>query len=86
LRRLCQERRREQTFRLFEEYDLSGDGEISYEMLSERYALPVTDVNNALAWARREFRKIALEHLREICGSEEEFHREAQAVFGWNAR
>jgi hypothetical protein len=24
--------------------------------------------------------------LREICGSEEEFQREARAVFGWEAK
>jgi hypothetical protein len=86
LRSLCEARRREQAFRLFEDYDLSGDAEISYEVLSERYALPITNVTNALAWARREFRKIALERLREVCGSDEEFQREARAIFGWNAR
>jgi len=46
----------------------------------------VTDVTNALAWARREFRRGALERLREICGSEEEFQREARSVFGWEAK
>jgi hypothetical protein len=46
----------------------------------------VSDVTNALAWARREFRKIALGRLRELCGSEEEFHREARAAFGWDTK
>ena len=82
LRKLCSERERDRTFRLFEEYDLSGEPEISYEKLAVEYAIPVTDVTNALAWARREFRRIALERLREICGSDEEFQREARAVFG----
>lgn len=86
LRSLCEQRHRQQTFRLFEDYDLSGDSDISYEKLSERYALPVTDVTNSLAWARREFRQIALDRLREICGSEDEFRREAHAIFGWSAR
>ena len=85
LRELCSERERDRTFRLFEQYDLSGDAEISYEKLAAEYAIPVTDVTNALSWARREFRRIALERLREICGSDEEFHREARAVFGWVA-
>jgi RNA polymerase sigma factor (sigma-70 family) len=85
LRKFCVERERERKFRLFEEYDLSGDPDISYEKLAAEYAIPVTDVTNALSWARREFRRIALERLREICGSEEEFHREARAVFGWDA-
>ena len=82
LRKLCSEREGERTFRLFEDYDLSGDPEISYGKLAAEYAIPVTDVTNALAWARREFRRIALERLREICGSDEEFRREARAVFG----
>jgi len=85
LRRFCAERKRERTFRLFEEYDLAGDADISYDKLAAEYAIPVTDVTNALSWARREFRRIALERLRDICGSDEEFHREARAVFGSDA-
>jgi len=86
LRELCEQRERTRTFRLFEAYDLEGNEKISYEQLSNDYGLPVTDVTNALAWARREFRKIALDRLRELCGSEEEFHREARAAFGWDAK
>jgi len=86
LRELCEQRERTRTFRLFEAYDLEGNQKISYEQLSNDYGLPVTDVTNALAWARREFRKIALDRLRELCGSEEEFHREARAAFGWDAK
>ena len=82
LREFCTKRERERTFRLFEDYDLSGDPEVSYEKLAAEYAIPVTDVTNALSWARREFRRIALERLRELCGSDDEFHREARAVFG----
>jgi len=85
LRSFCAERERERTFRLFDEYDLAGDPDISYDKLAAVYAIPVTDVTNALSWARREFRRIALERLREICGSDEEFHREARAVFGSDA-
>jgi len=47
--------------------------------------IPVTDVTNALAWARREFRRMRSNVLREICGTEEEFQREARATFGWGA-
>lgn len=86
LRELCHARQHEQTFRLFEAYDLEGNDKISYEQLAKDYAIPVTDVTNALAWARREFRRIALVRLRELCGSEEEFQREARATFGGNAR
>jgi RNA polymerase sigma factor (sigma-70 family) len=85
LGKFCSERERDRTFSIFEEYDLSGNPEISYEKLAAEYAVSVTDVTNALSWARREFRKIALERLREICGCDEEFRREARAVFGWDA-
>jgi RNA polymerase sigma factor (sigma-70 family) len=86
LRKHCEANERERTFRLFEEYDLAGDENISYDKLAAEYGIPVTDVTNALAWARREFRRVALERLREICGSDEEFQREARAVFGWEAK
>jgi RNA polymerase sigma factor (sigma-70 family) len=86
LRQHCVERERERTFHLFEAYDLEGNEKISYDQLSKEYGIPVTDVTNALAWARREFRKIALERLRELCGSEEEFQREARAAFGWDSK
>jgi len=85
LRKLCEVRERERSFRLFEAYDLEGNDNISYEQLAQEYGIPVTDVTNALAWARREFRRIALESLREISGSEEEYQREARTVFGWQA-
>jgi RNA polymerase sigma factor (sigma-70 family) len=86
LRELCVEKERQRTFHLFEAYDLDGNKNISYEQLAHEYGIAVTDVTNALAWARREFRRIALERLRELCGSEEEFQREARAAFGWEAK
>jgi RNA polymerase sigma factor (sigma-70 family) len=86
LRKLCEQRERERTFRLFESYDLEGDEKTSYEQLSNDYGVSVSDVTNALAWARREFRKIALDRLRELCGSKEEFRREARAAFGWDTK
>src|SRR5437016_1485711 len=86
LHELCVARERERTFRLFESYDLEDNDKISYEQLSIEYGISVADVTNALAWARREFRRIALERLRELCGSEEEFQREARAAFGWDAK
>lgn len=82
LRKLCETREKLAAFQLFEKYDLDGEDNISYADLAETYEMPVTDVTNVLAWARREFRRIALERLQEICSSEEEFQREARAVFG----
>jgi RNA polymerase sigma factor (sigma-70 family) len=85
LRQLCQQHGRDRTFRLFEEYDLAGDHDVSYRKLAQEYSVAVTDVTNALSWARREFRRIALERLREICATDEEFRRETRAVFGSDA-
>ena len=87
LRLLCTAQGKERAYRLFEKYDLEEESaHASYAQLAQELGMAVTEVNNALAWARREFRRIALERLREMCGSEEEFRREAQAVFGWEVR
>jgi len=82
LRKICETRQKLTAFQIFEKYDLEGEENISYADLAQSFGMPVMDVTNALAWVRREFRRIALERLREICGSEEEFQREARAVFG----
>jgi hypothetical protein len=85
LRTLCETRGRLNTFEIFEEYDLEEAENISYHQLAAKYGIPTTSVTNALAWARREFRRIALERLREVCASYHEFQREVIAVFGKDA-
>jgi RNA polymerase sigma factor (sigma-70 family) len=86
LRNLCHQKDRERSFKLFEAYDLEGDDAVSYERLASDFGIAVTDVTNSLSWARREFRRIALDRLRELCATDDEFQREAKAVFGWDAR
>ena len=75
-------------FKLFERYDLREEGElkITYAGLAEEFGLRATDVNNHLAAARRDFRSIVLEKLRELTGSPEEFQREAQDLLGVKIR
>jgi RNA polymerase sigma factor (sigma-70 family) len=76
---------KEAHFALFERYDLEGPDapeRVSYRALAEEFDLPVTQVTNYLAWARREFRRLALEALRSMTGSEAEFREEARALFG----
>jgi RNA polymerase sigma factor (sigma-70 family) len=85
LQALCRERDKTVHFRLFERYDLDEE-ETSYEELARELSLPVTQVTNYLAWTRREFRRLVLEELREVSGSEEEFRREARALLGVNGR
>jgi RNA polymerase sigma factor (sigma-70 family) len=85
LRELAVERGKEIAYRLFARYDLEDGGrdpEISYPQLAAEFGVPATQVTNHLAWARREFRRIVLAHLREITATEDEFREEAQALLG----
>ena len=51
-------------FQLFERYDLNDDN-VSYASLAQEFGLEVTTVNNYLAAARRDFRRLVLEKFRE---------------------
>jgi RNA polymerase sigma factor (sigma-70 family) len=69
--------------RVFEAMDLEdGDARPSYRELAERLGVTETKVTNDLSAARRRFRAIVLETLREVTASEEEFRAEARAVLG----
>jgi RNA polymerase sigma factor (sigma-70 family) len=84
LRAECVRRGKETALRLFERYDLedAGAGRQTYEDLATEFGLPVTQVTNHLAFARREFRRVLLEKLREITSGDEEFRREARDLLG----
>jgi hypothetical protein len=70
-------------FRLFEMYDIEECGkEITYAEAAQRCGIKATDVTNYLAFARREFRRIVLEQLREMTATEDEFRKEAQTLLG----
>ena len=82
VRRECDAGGRAAQFTLFERYDLSPDAGSSYASLAEEFGLTTAQVTNQLAQVRRRFREHALEALRTLCGSEEEFEREARDLFG----
>lgn len=87
LRRLCEQQGKTLQFALFERYDLDADLDAgaarpTYAQLAAETGLPVTQVTNYLAWARREMRRLALERLRELCANEDEVRAEARALFG----
>ena len=84
LREACVARGREARFALFEQYDLAGeDGERpTYAELARRLGLSAADVTNELAAARREFRRLVMEALREQCATDEEFEAESRALMG----
>jgi DNA-directed RNA polymerase specialized sigma24 family protein len=73
-------------YALFERYDVDGPGALTrptYAQLAGEFDLPVTQVTNFLAYARREFRGIVLEQLRELSSSDAEFRDEARDLLGW---
>ena len=85
LRGRCRESNKNLSFLLFQRYDLeraSSDAAFTYEELAQEFQLPITQVTNHLAYARREFRRIVLEKLRATTASEEEFRAEARQLLG----
>ena len=82
-RQRCADLGRTIHFQLFERYDLSDDN-VSYASLANEFGLDTATVNNYLAAARRDFRRIVLEKLREITATDEEFRTEARSLLGVN--
>ncbi len=72
-------------FQLFELYHLADDAEsstLSYDQLAIQFGVSVSNVTNYLSSARREFRKIVLEELRNVTATEHEFREEARELLG----
>ena len=76
------ERCSETQFAIFEAYDLDDDRATSYRQIADRLGINESKVTNDLAAARRKFREIVLDALREVTASEEEFRAEARALLG----
>ena len=73
-------------FRVFERYDLDPAPErVSYADIAAELDIPVTQVTNHLAFARREFRAIVLERLRQLAGSDDEFRADVRDLLGADA-
>ncbi len=84
LREECALRGKDLPYLLFERYELDRDPDerLTYERLAEEFQIPATQVTNFLAFARREFRRIVLERLREITATDREFREEARSLLG----
>ena len=82
LRLQCDASGHARRFTIFERYDLADDESTRpiYTALASTLAISVTDVTNELAAARREFRRLVLDVLREQCATDEEFQHEARAL------
>ena len=57
-------------------------GQTGRAQLASELAIPVTQVTNYLAFARRELRRLLLERLRSLCATDEEFRLEARELLG----
>ncbi|MBL8177464.1 MAG: sigma-70 family RNA polymerase sigma factor [Bryobacterales bacterium] len=84
LREECEAAGRQQHFILLERYDLDQTA-ASYDELARELNIPVTTVTNHLAWARRRFRRLVLDAIREVTGSDDEFQKEARQLLGGGA-
>jgi DNA-directed RNA polymerase specialized sigma24 family protein len=67
---------------LFERYDLAPSEGQTYAGLAREFGLTTAQVTNYLAQVRRSFRAHALEALRGLSGSDDEFRRDARELFG----
>ncbi len=81
----CRRRGKEIQLAVFLAYDIepaADDERPAYRDIAVRFDIPVTQVTNYLAAVRRSFRKEALERLRAITASPEDFAAEARELFG----
>lgn len=88
LRGECAGTTREAAWRLFERYDLADepdDRRPTYATLAAVAGLPVTQVTNHLAWARRRMREHVLATVRQLTGDEREYRDEVRALLGIEA-
>jgi DNA-directed RNA polymerase specialized sigma24 family protein len=69
-------------FAAFERYDLCPGVRPTYEEIARELGVTTTTITNHLAWARRELRRLVLERLEEITGSDDEYGAEARALLG----
>ncbi len=82
LRDECLSRGRERRWRVFERYDLATESRPGYAELAAELGLTAGQVTGYLAQVRRAFKTHTVAELRTLCGSAEEFRREARELLG----
>jgi RNA polymerase sigma factor (sigma-70 family) len=84
LRDSCAAAGKETQFAVFQRYDLddNASGRPTYAQLGDELGIPVTQVTNYLAFARRELRRLLLERIRLLSATDEEFRAEARELLG----
>jgi RNA polymerase sigma factor (sigma-70 family) len=73
---------KKQHLEIFQRFYLASDDPPSYAAIATELKIAVHDVTNRLHYARKRFRAAALEVLRDLTASEEEWREEAKAVLG----
>lgn len=71
---------------LFQMFHVDDGARPSYAEAAERHGIRVLDVTNWLHFARREFRRVALELLEELTIDDDDFASEAMDIFGIDIR
>ena len=82
LKARCVELQKQMQAEIFCAYDLTDGDRPSYEDLARKHGIPITQVTNALAWARRELRRLLLLRLGSITASQQELRAEARELLG----
>jgi RNA polymerase sigma factor (sigma-70 family) len=85
LKRETEAKNKSVAYEIFARFDLEAGDEParpSYRDLAEQFKIKETDVTNYLAAMRRQLKRIILDLMRELTGSEEEFREEVRALFG----
>ena len=82
LRAHCEDSGKAVQFRIFAEYDLAEGERPGYLELAQHHGIPVTALNNHLAWARRRLRAFLSDRLRGVTSGERELRDEMRLLLG----
>lgn len=80
LKEHCARAEKDEHFAIFERYCFDPDP--SYEALASERGVSTVILTHRLAYARRHFRRLALELLRDLTATDEEYRLEARAILG----
>ena len=80
LRAHCQHSGKHLQFQLFAEYDLAEVERPDYALLAQRHGIPVTSLNNHLAWSRRMLRTFLTGRLRGTTSGDRELRDEMRLL------
>jgi RNA polymerase sigma factor (sigma-70 family) len=82
LRRHCACCGHELQYLIFVRHDLAANDRPRYSELAAEFAIPVTTVNNYLAWSRRELRRMVMARLSPLTSGSIELCTEMRVLFG----